>query len=73
MAVFSYIIVASKIKEEFQEGVASLLELCLQILFAAASFTSEETDVIFLEMWTPITVKENKSQTETIPRVYGSL
>lgn len=42
MAVFSYIIVASKIKEEFQEGVASLLELCLQILFAAASFTSEE-------------------------------
>lgn len=73
MAVFSYIVVASKTKEELQEGVASLVELHLQIYFLQLHSPQKKIDLIFLKIWTTITVKETKSQTENIPNVYGSL
>lgn len=55
--------VASKTKEGLQE-VASLLELHLQIYILQLHSPQKKTDVVFLKIWTTISVKETKPQQE---------
>lgn len=64
--------VASETKEGLQEGVASLIELHLQICFLQLHSPQKKTDV-FLEIWTIKTVKETKSETQNTPNAYGNL